>query len=225
MSVGQIAGAGLVAGGIGAAFSSTGARQAGHDLRDQLGPSNDLQLELLKQRVRSAQALDDMAQKLESGDPLSPQEAQFLDSVFQRTNVDIGKSREATTREAIGTQAGIGFLRSGRTAKQIRRINVDAESSRDQNALNRENTALNRAFERLVTIPAQLRQGILTGATGAGQTIAPQSNSSQFLGQALTGLGSAGISFAGQKSAANTSNAAMAQLLKSINNPNASSIV
>ena len=208
----------------GTVISSDAARSEAHELREQVAPSNALNLQLLRTRARVAEQLDDIATKLERGDPVSPQEQQFLDSTFQQATADISQIREQAVQEQIGTQAGLGFARSGRLAGQTRRTNIAAGSATQQAVLAREGAALERGFERTVRIPTSIRQGLLTGAQSAPITAVQIPSSGSFTGSALTSFASGLQGRTDQQAAAKSKLDNLQALLASFRDPNAANV-
>lgn len=177
-------------------------KKAAKDLRKQTGPSNQLLFNLLNTRSNAASALERMAKQLESGEPLTESERTFLASVQTQANRDIEDSRRDTLSKNLGTAAGTGFLRAGRTQEQSRRTNIEAEGDRNKAAIAREQKSLDRAFRRTVELPAQLRTAILTGAQGPAQTFIPKQSNG--VAEAAGSIGVGLIGFGSQQSASNT---------------------
>ena len=193
-------GVGIVVGGT--ILKGIGDKKAGKKLAKQLAPSNELEFRLLQARAQSASKLEAMADKLEAGEPLSNSERTFLDSVVSQADSSIEQIRRDTLTDVLGTAAGTGFLRGGRTQDQARKANINAEMSRSGARLTREKDALARGFRRTVELPAQIRQGILTGAVSKGQTFFPETNNLQIAGQGAQAFGTGILGFNSQQAAA-----------------------
>lgn len=76
-------------------------------------------------------------------------------------------------------------MRSGRAARQVRRIGREAETARTQATLQRERDLLARQFQRNIALPLQIRQSLLgIQAPEATLVQSPQN----LLGPGLLGL-------------------------------------
>lgn len=193
MSWAIVAGAAVSVVGVG--VSETGRRKSAKSAKRERRALLKFQLENLKRRSRIADKLEEVASKIFEGKPLSGQEEQLIASATEVATRGIGKARKEAVATALGEQAATGFLKGGRTARQLRRLNIEAGEAQQNVELAREQ-AIQQAVER------NKRLGIQTFGL-AGQLSAQEStqqfpqpiSSQQVAGTALTTIGGAALQF------------------------------
>lgn len=186
--------AGVAVAGI--VVGEVGRRKAAKDAKKERRGFVGLQLEQATRRNRVAGQLEELANKLLSDTPLSPQERNVLDQAQQVANTQINRQTEEAKRNALAEQAASGFLKSGRNARQIRRLNIESAEARGRISLSRE-----QAIQQIVEGRRQQAMTALSAAGGIGlpqfQQFPTSQNSQQAVGGALTQLGGAFLSRGG----------------------------
>lgn len=190
-------GAGLVVGG--AASSAIGAKKTAKVAKRERRELLKFQLENLKRRGNIADRLEKIAIKIFEGAPLSGQEEQLINSATEVATRGIGQARRRAVETALGEQAATGFLRSGRTARQLRRLNIESGEAQQRVQLSREQAIQQAIFRnKQLGIQAFGLAGQLSGQEPVQQIAAPLT-SQQRTGGILSAFGGAALQFGGQQ--------------------------
>lgn len=178
---------------FGASQSAKGAKEGARSRK----AAGFLNVEVMKTQLASIQRLNQMADKLEAGEGISAAEKQFLDSTFEQATEDITEARTETTKSALDTLASVGFLRSGRTARTVRRINIEAGREFARIGLERERSRLG-AVERNRDRILNIRSAV----AGSGARVQPIDtlSGSAIRGAGLQALGGSFLQLGGQLS-------------------------
>jgi hypothetical protein len=181
---------GLAGGLIGARGASDG---AGRSKRAQ-AQFLRYQLDQAARQERIAGQLEMLANKMLNDEPLNPNEMNLLNAARQMADKQIQTATQESIEQALGAQAGMGFLKSGRAADQIRKLSLEGATARQQVALSREQ-AIQQGIER----QKQQAMGLL-GAAGqmnvSNINLPQMASRGSLMGSALMQLGGAGLSYA-----------------------------
>lgn len=183
----------------GAVVSETGRRKSAKTAKKERRTLLQFQLENARRRSRIADKLEEIATKLLEGKPLSGQEQNLIDSAKQVAQRGIEKARTGAVQTALGEQAATGFLRGGRTARQLRRLNVEAGEAQQNVELSREQ-AIQQAIARKQQLGIQTlgAAGQLSGQEQFQQFPSPISNQ-QAGGNILSTFGGGLLEFGAQQ--------------------------
>lgn len=206
---GWVAGISAVASIAGSAMSSRAASKGANRSRAASAAMARLELDQGERQARIADQLEAMANKMLSGESLSPQDLSMINAAQTLASKQIATATKEGINEALGAQAGTGFLKSGRAAGQIRKLSLEGIDARSRLALQREQF-IQQTIEGRRNQAISLLQG--AGGMSITPTNIPQLASSGSLqGAALSSLGGAGLNLAGQMSGANSVANALAQ--------------
>lgn len=174
---------GAVASGVGSSRAAKAAKKASKPLRG-------IQIRTGEQRLRIASRLEELATKLLNDQPVSAAERSTIELARTAASQQIEKQRQITQENVLGAQAATGFLKSGRTARQLRRLNVEASEAQSRVALQQQQ-ALVGATERK-RLQAIQALGTALGAPGTQfQQFQQGLQPASILGTGLTQVGGA----------------------------------
>ena len=156
----------------------------------KMAPMHQLQMQTAQRNNQIANRLDELATKMLEGAPISPAEENLFKRVQELTDKQIRKSTQQSMEDSMAAQAGTGFLKSGRSADQIRKLSLEGAAQRDAGAIERERTQLQMIEQR--------RQLALQTLAQAGGGAMPQFNTG------LMGLPSETLNAAGLSAASGT---------------------
>jgi len=186
------------AGGL--ALSQDAARSAGRKAGNRADELQALQVQRAEQQIRIANQLEEFARKLANDEPISPQERNAINAARKVADVGIRRATQEGIAQSIGIQQGTGFLRSGRTGKEISRLAIAGAEARGRVEAGREQALATAGARR-----QQLAVQALAAAAGGGipqfQSFERGLEPGAILGAGLTALGGAGLDFAGSQNA------------------------
>lgn len=114
----------------------------------RLAPLAKTQAEIAERNNKIAERLEQLAEKMLAGEGLSAAEQNLFKRVGEVTDKALQRSTREATEQAIAFQAGTGFLKSGRTADQIRKLQLEGSEQRDRASIERERTQLQLIEQR-----------------------------------------------------------------------------
>lgn len=186
--------AGIAVGGI--AASTIGAKKSAASSKKQTKFQNQLLLEQFKRRNRIADQLEAIANKLLSEQPLSSREQSLITATAKVADTQLQRIQKEAIESGLESQAGTGFLKSGRMSDQVRKIVLEGAEGRSRIALGRE-----QAIVEGINKNRQQALNALQAAGGfvpqAPQLQTPVGNPLAAFGTGLTQIGGAGLSGGG----------------------------
>jgi len=182
--------AAIIVGVVGAGAGVVGAREQARGVRRAGQEAQALSLTQINLRDRAADTLDNLAQNILSGKAITQDERRVINMAQQVASGQIERARQTAQKNVLAAQAATGFLKGGRTARQLRRLNIEAGESQQRIALAREQ-AIQQAVERR----QQTAIGALQANLGLQPQLPPQVSqglpSASILGAGLTGISGA----------------------------------
>jgi len=149
--------------------SIDGAQQAKKTAKKQQQAADAANGPLRESREGAAKRLEELAQKLESGQPISDAERNVIDRAAKVTDKQLQQITQDATQQSLEAQAGTGFLKSGRMANQVRKIQIEGSLDRQKVAVAREQQ-LQNLIERRRQMALQANTALLNmGVPGAQQ--------------------------------------------------------
>jgi hypothetical protein len=217
VAVGAVISAGSVA------ASTDAARKAGHDQRDINTPQGLVQFKTAELRLRLARLLEKVSHKKLNNEPLTAAEQNLINKTNALAIKKIEEQRKESRDTALGELAGVGRLKSGETASQLRRLNIQSGEAKQRSELARE-LALQSAAQR----DEEFGLRAATAAMGVQQPQFQQFDTGlaggALLGSGLGALGGALMQYGGQQAAADSNKKFLLELeqQRQINNIKAS---
>lgn len=203
---------------VGTAASIHGSREAAKSAKDAQQDANTQTQGQRDLRDRAANKLEELANKLLNGDPVSQAERNTINRATQVADKQIQRASRESIQQALQFQAGTGFLKGGRTADQIRKLSLEGSLDRQQVQVAREQQLQNLIESRRGQAISILQRQ--AGIQPVQQNIPQGLPTSSLIGQGLTGL--SGALF--QQNAANAQARANAQFSQAQQDPNATNI-
>lgn len=190
--------AGTVVSVAGGAVSASAQRKQAKTAKRERRALLGFQIQAAERQNRIADQLEGLANKILNDEPISGQEMQLLNNARDIAVKGIQKARKEAVTGALGEQAATGFLRSGRAAEQLRRLNIESGEAQQRVELQRE-----QAVAQTIQQRQQQAFGLLQGAAGIQtpqfQQFEQPLSSQALIGAGLTTLGGAAIQFGGQQ--------------------------
>lgn len=175
---------------VGAGASAVGSAEAKRAAERQATEAGNLGAVQRNLRDRAADTLDNIAQNILSGAPISPAETRIIDMAQKVATQEIERQRKITQENVLEAQAGAGFLTSGRTARQLRKLNVEAGESQQRIALAREQ-AIQQTIERKQATAIDILKANLGINVGPSPLVPQGLPTASLIGTGLTQIGGA----------------------------------